>query len=99
MPLPILIEPVANNGYRATTGAPLNLVAEGQTREEAAARLRGLVDARLAAGAEVRTLDLPGADNPWVKHAGMFKDDPMFDEVIEIMKENRRRLDADEATL
>ena len=34
-------------------------------------------------------------ENPRVKYAGMFKDDPMFAEVLEIMKENRRKDDED----
>ena len=38
-------------------------------------------------------------ENPWVKHAGMFKDDPMFAEVLEIMKENRRKDDEDQGYL
>jgi hypothetical protein len=33
--------------------------------------------------------------NPWVKFAGMFKDEPMFAEVIQIMAEQRRKEDAD----
>ncbi|MDM3843455.1 MAG: DUF4209 domain-containing protein [Aphanizomenon gracile PMC638.10] len=31
--------------------------------------------------------------NPLVKFAGMFKDDPFFDEFVEEMAENRRKLD------
>lgn len=33
--------------------------------------------------------------NPWVKFAGMFKDDPLFDEFIEEMTAYRRELDAE----
>ena len=63
MPLSIFVEPVANNGYRASSGAPLHLIAEAATREEAL-------------------------------HAGMFKDNPMFEEVVRIMAENRQKMDA-----
>lgn len=35
--------------------------------------------------------------NPWIKFAGMFKDDPLFDEFVEEMAKNRRELD-DEIT-
>ena len=31
--------------------------------------------------------------NPWIKFAGMFKDDPLFDEFVEEMAKNRRELD------
>lgn len=39
--------------------------------------------------------------DPWVQFAGMFKDDPLFDEFVEDMDAYRRELDteiADEAT-
>ncbi len=61
MKIPILVEPVNNNGYRATCSPQLARV----------------------------------VDNPWVKYAGMFKDDPMFAEILEIMKGNRRKDDED----
>lgn len=97
MKIPILIEPVAGNGYRARSGEPLPCAAECATRDEAVRKLHDLVQQRLSDGAEVAALDLPGAaaSNPWVGFAGMFKDDPYFDEVVEIMAENRRKMDAD----
>jgi predicted RNase H-like HicB family nuclease len=97
MEIPVLIEPVAGNGYRARCGEPLPLTAEGTTRDEALANLRRLIDQRVADGAEVAALSVPGKDaaNPWVGFAGMFKDDPYFGEVIDIMAENRRKMDAD----
>ena len=33
--------------------------------------------------------------HPWMEFAGMFKDDPYFDDVVEIMAENRRKMDED----
>lgn len=35
--------------------------------------------------------------NPWVKFAGMFKDDPLFDDFLEDMAAYRRELDAEVA--
>ena len=35
--------------------------------------------------------------DPWVKFAGMFKDDPLFDEFVEDMAAYRRELDAEVA--
>ncbi len=97
MQFPVTIEPVANNGYRACCAAPVNLSADGATREEAIRNLEGQLRQRVQAGLEVATVDIPvrPADNPWVKYAGMFKDNPDFEEVVEIMAENRRRMDAD----
>ena len=33
--------------------------------------------------------------HPWLPFAGMFKDDPDFQEVVEIIAENRRKMDED----
>ncbi len=40
-------------------------------------------------------LDIPAADNPWLRVAGMFEDDPTFDEWQEAIAENRRKDDAE----
>ena len=47
MQIPILIEPVARNGFRARGGEPFALSAEGATREEALGKLRGLMDQQM----------------------------------------------------
>ena len=87
MEIPVLIEPVAGNGFVATTGEPLALRAEGKTRDEAISLLQQMLAERVSNGAEVIEVQIPGArsGNPWVEFAGMFKDDPYFDEVVEIM--------------
>ena len=97
MAIPVLIEPLANNGFRATSGPPLEVSVEAPTRDEALAKLRKKLGKRLKNGAELIALDLAHAaeQNPWVRFAGMFKDNPMFDEVLEIMAENRRKDDTD----
>jgi predicted RNase H-like HicB family nuclease len=97
MEMLVLIEPVAGGGYRAKSGEPLALTAQGGTRDEALRKLRELLRERLQSGAEVISLELPGltAPNPWAELAGMFKDDPYFDEFVEATAENRRKMDAD----
>jgi hypothetical protein len=93
MQIPILVEPVTNNGFRATCGPPMAVSAEGATREQAIDRLGLLLRERLSNGVEIVAAEVPsrGAENPWVRYAGMFKNDPMFAEVLEIMKECRRK--------
>lgn len=97
MQIPVLIERIAQNGYRAKTGEPLALSVEAATREEAMAKLREEVAVRLQNGTQLVALDVvePAPENPWVKYAGMFKDDPMFKDVCRIMEENRKKDDAD----
>jgi hypothetical protein len=65
--------------------------AEGATRDEAVDKLELLLRDRLSRGVENVAAEVPArvVENPWVKYAGMFKDDPMFAEVLEIMKDNR----------
>lgn len=93
MEIPVLIEPVAGNGYRASSGPPLGLNAEGPTRDEALANLRRLLDERISGGAQMTVLRLPETANPWVEFAGMFKDDPYFDEWQRTIADNRRKDD------
>ncbi len=95
MQIPILVEPVPGRGFRASDGGPFALTAEGPTPEEAVAKLREQIGRRMTAGARVQTLDLPGHEHPWAKGAGMFKDDPLFDEWQQAIAEYRRQADAE----
>jgi hypothetical protein len=91
--IPVLIEPIAGNGYRARGGEPLVVSAEGPTREVALAKLKEQLQAKLRAGAEVVPLELAAEPHPLAEFAGMFKDDPDFRDVLDIMAENRRKMD------
>jgi predicted RNase H-like HicB family nuclease len=76
MEIPVLIEPVAKNGFRARAVEPFSLMAEGGTRDEALQKLRELMEARLAGAAEIVPLQVPAFEHPLARFAGMFKDDP-----------------------
>jgi len=93
MQIPVLIKPVAGNGFHATGAAPFGLTAEGATREEALQKLRQLIATCLAEGAELVALDVPPSGHPLAAYAGKFKDDPMFDEWQQAIAELRRRED------
>jgi predicted RNase H-like HicB family nuclease len=67
MQIPILIEPVAGNGYRARGGEPLALAAEGATREEALANLKKKMQAHPRNGTELTSLEL-GPAAPAANH-------------------------------
>ena len=96
MEIPVLIEPVADNGYR---GGAFGYFAEGATKKEVVRKLREMITSRLAAGALVVSLDLPSPgmkdQNPWLAIAGMFKDDPLLKEWKKSMAEYRRGIDAE----
>ena len=96
MNIPVLIEPIANNGFRATGGLPFEITVEGATRDEALGRLRAEIDKRMARGAIVVPLEItPTEDHPWIQGAGMFRDNPLFDKWQEAISEYRRQVDQD----
>ncbi|MHB1424120.1 MAG: hypothetical protein ACYC3I_13165 [Gemmataceae bacterium] len=52
------------------------------------------IQERLKAGAAVCGIDVPARENPWIEFAGCLRaDDPLVQEWIEIMAENRRKED------
>lgn len=96
MKIPILIEPIANDGFRATGGPPFEVTAHGATREEALARLREAIDHRMGEGSVLVPLEIDTSEeNPWTAVAGMFRDEPLFDEWQEAIAEDRRKVDED----
>ncbi len=99
MQIPVLVEPVAHNGYRARGIEPLAECAEGATREEALARLREKIDSRLQNGAEIVGLEVGTPADPWMQYAGMFKDDPWIDDWKRSVEEYRKQVDEDSDAL
>src|SRR5438128_1445506 len=95
MQIPVLIEPVSGNGYRARGVEPFALTAEGATPDQALSSLRELLKSRLVGGAQIVPLEIPPTEHPLAQFAGMFKDDPLFEEVLQIMEEQRRQADED----
>ena len=95
MQIPVLIEKVPGNGYRARGGEPLPLCAEGTTREEAFARLKSLITDRLALGVELVGLDLEDRGEPLAPLPGWSEDDPLLDEWQEAVEAYRRQVDDD----
>ena len=95
MQIPILVERIAGNGYRARGTEPFGLCGEGATREEAVAKLRELLQARLRGGAELISLELAPEPHPWMEFAGMFKDDPQIDEWVQSMADYRQQVEDD----
>ena len=95
MQIPILIEKVADNGYRARGGEPLALTADGASQEEALENLKEKLHARLRQGAVVVSVELPTQAHPLAEFAGMFKGDPLLKEWKKSMKAYRRKVDKD----
>lgn len=90
MEIPITVDPVANNGFRASSGGLWGLESEAPTREEALEKLRELIQRRPAAGAEVLGLDIRSREHPLARFAGMLKDDPLLQSWKDAMVEYRQ---------
>lgn len=89
MQIPVLIEPVDGNGYRAK---PFPFTAEGATPEEALENLRHLMQGKIGAGSKIVQLSLPEEEGLRARMAGIWKkDDPLVEEWKQIMEENRRK--------
>ena len=95
MQIPVLIEPLAGNGYRASGGQPLPVVVEAPTREEALAKLKEQLQARLRNGAEIVPLETASRPHPLTKFIGMFRDDPLIKDWKKSMAEYRKEIDKD----
>jgi hypothetical protein len=92
----VLIKNEVNGKVSATIlGLPEYRV-ESSDRQTALSDLQNLVTARLV-GAEIVSLEieLPQPENPWLRFAGIFKDDPYFDQMLESIAEYRREKDAE----
>jgi hypothetical protein len=120
MQIPVLVEKVEGNGFRAREVWPLGqgglFATEGATREEALDKLRQLIQSRLPSGAELVDLEIGTeaeiqrlkAENAalraqleqvtgsaWDKMAGIYKEDPLFDEWQQAIADYRRQVEED----
>lgn len=92
----VIIEEVKPGLYSATVWGLPDCKATGASREEALTNVRDLLITRLEKTEIVSLeIELPKPEHPWMKFAGMFKDDPQFDEVLAFIEADRRALDAE----
>ncbi|MGJ5630803.1 hypothetical protein [Nostoc sp. CALU 1950] len=89
----VLIENQPDGGVSATVLGLPDFKGSGVTKEEALEKVIQLLQERKP---EIVTLEIepPQAEHPWMKFAGMFKDDPQFDEMLAYIEADRRELDA-----
>src|SRR5438876_3769475 len=93
MQIPVVVERVKGNGYRARGKDPFAVSAKGATREEALAKLRAKIQTRLKNGTEVVGLEIGPPPHAWMEFAGMFKDDPWIEEWKQSVEEYRRQVE------
>jgi hypothetical protein len=95
MDIPVQIESVVANGYRASTRDPFKLAAEGSTPIEALQKLRELVQSKVADG-ELTLLQVGPFSHPWDRFIGKWSpDDPFIAEWEKEVEKYRREVDED----
>jgi hypothetical protein len=92
----VLIKPETEGKVSATVFGLPEYRAIGSDRTSALAALQQLLAENLSQ-AEIISIDVtvPQPENPWLKMAGRFKDDPHFDEMLAHIEAYRRELDAE----
>lgn len=93
----VLIEKKVEGGVSATVLGWQDCQARGSTKAEALEQLRQLLTARLQ-NTEIVSLeiDLLKPEHPWMKFAGMFKDDPDFEDVLADIAAYRQEIDQEQ---
>lgn len=92
MQIPVVIEPVPGNGYRVSGNVPFPVAVEGATPEDAMARFRDHVEAKLGEGACITSVEIQTGEHPWAKSAGIFDEsDPIVREWLDLIEQNRSR--------
>ena len=95
MEIPVLIEPVAGNGYVARTGSPFNWSAEGATPEEAVQKLQAVATEQQAVGIRTTTITMGASVHPHAEFVGAMKGSPLWDEWRKAIKEYREEIEKD----
>ena len=91
----VLIENQEDGTVKATLLSLPECQGLGNTETEAIEQLDKILQVRLG-NAKIVTLEIvaPKTENPWLKIASKYKDDPQFDQMLEYIEEYRRELDA-----
>jgi hypothetical protein len=92
----VLIKPETEGNVSATVLGLPEYRATGSDRTSALAALQQLLAKNLSQ-AEIVSIDIavPQPENPWLKMAGRFKDDPHFDEMLADIEAYRRERDTE----
>jgi predicted RNase H-like HicB family nuclease len=93
----VLIENQEDGGVSATVLGLPDFKGSGVTKEEALEKLIQLLQERKP---EIVTLEIEPlqTEHPWMKFAGMHKDNPLFTEVLEYIEAERSQIDLENET-
>ena len=95
MPYDVFLKRVSESRYQATAMAFPDCAVVGSSREEALAKVRCAIRAYLAEGEIVR-VEIDEPQHPLLRFAGMFADDPTFDDFLSEIETYRREVDEEQ---
>ena len=96
MQIPVVIEPIPGNRFRAKCGTPIPMMVEGDSAEESLRLWQEKYAAILPADAEVvRVESASGNLPPWAKFIGDLKDDPLVEVWRDCLEEYRSQRDVE----
>jgi hypothetical protein len=97
MQIPVLVESLGADRYRAEAPSPFAFSAEGRSSEEAVQKLREKMAASVANGKQLVAVEVPSnEEHPWMPYVGQFEHDPLYDKWQEAIAEYRRQQAAEE---
>lgn len=101
----VFIQSSADRQFVASIVGMPAITEEGTTEEEAITQAKAALQAQLATGnvtIQVRSTNQPNAlgnqDDPWLKHLGLFANDPTFEDFLEEVAAYRQQVDEDAET-
>jgi hypothetical protein len=95
MEIPVLLEPLPAGGFRARSGDPLDLTADGDSPATALRNLRNLIETRIATGTVLTTIEVSIARTGRHPGAGIYRDEPLFDPWQEAVDAYRQAIEND----
>lgn len=94
MRIPALIRQIPDGGFRAST---FDVSADGSTPEGAVEALKDRLRPLLDSAPQIVDFEMMvrGEEHPLAEYAGMFRDNPLFDEWQQAIEDYRRQIDED----
>jgi predicted RNase H-like HicB family nuclease len=97
----VLVQNPSQSHFVASIVGMSGVIAEGETEAEAVSRVKTALEAQLET-AKFITIEVSQprnfATDPWLKHFGVFADDPTFDDFLEEVAAYRQQRNNEEIT-
>jgi hypothetical protein len=89
--IPVWLREIAPNDFLVTVFGMTDCRGTGASKEEAIANLHHNLPLRFPGeSVELEVIESIDPHHPWLEKAGMFNDDPLFDDFLAILEANRQ---------